>query len=123
MKFTQAVNMQVKEITGKDIPKGDETLLKYIAIDTATHIKNYINRAYIPQGLSYLWVNLTTARYIEVKLSSNAWQENELNVPKSIRLGDTTVELTGDDVKTRLTGAIEALRREDDMKCYRRLKW
>jgi hypothetical protein len=123
MKFTEAVNMQVRQITGKDISKEDTTLLKYISLDAETHIKNFINRAYIPQGLSYLWVNLTTARYIEVKLSSNAWQENELNVPKSIRLGDTTVELTGDDVKTRLTGAIEALRREDDMKCYRRLKW
>lgn len=123
MKFTEAVNMQVRQITGKDISKEDTTLLKYISLDAETHIKNFINHSCVPKGLSYVWVNLTTARYIEVKLSSNAWQENELNVPKSIRLGDTTVELTGDDVKTRLMGAIEALRREDDMKCYRRLKW
>nr|DAM85200.1 MAG TPA: tail connector protein [Caudoviricetes sp.] len=123
MKFTEAVNMQVRQITGKDVSKEDTTLLKYISLDVETHIKNFINYSCVPNGLSYVWVNLTTARYIEVKLSSNAWQDNELNVPKSIRLGDTTVELTGDDVKTRLMGAIEALRREDDMKCYRRLKW
>lgn len=123
MKFTEAVNMQVRQITGKDVSKEDTTLLKYISLDVETHIKNFINHSCVPNGLSYVWVNLTTARYIEVKLSSNAWQDNELNVPKSIRLGDTTVELTGDDVKARLMGAIEALRREDDMKCYRRLKW
>lgn len=49
--------------------------------------------------------------------------DDAVDVVKSIKEGDTTVELQGDTAASRLDALAAVLLRGRDLGCYRKLKW
>lgn len=124
MKLSEAIKLRVKQLAGVDIPDTDGELIRYMAGEKATQIRNNINQTAIPQGLQFVLVDMTAAAYILNRLHVNAWQEKDVRVPKSIKEGDTVVDFgDGNTNLERLESGARSLLTIRDAARYRRLKW
>lgn len=112
----------LKELTG--IPFDGDAFIEYLYKSEKQHILNDCNLMELPQELEYIVIERTVGRFLQLKLK-DILTDDELNVVKSIKEGDTQVEFGDVSNETRLQGVIASLlrSRERDMACYRKFKW
>lgn len=109
----------------------DPDMLDDVAIDFSMdkvleHVKNNCSIDDLPVGLTYAYVDAVAGTYIGALFNSGKLTGFDLEVtPKSIRLGDTTVETGGTSIDQKMTSLIKTLRTglEGELECYRKLRW
>lgn len=101
-----------------------DAFVEFVYNSEKQHILNDCNLSELPEELEYIVVERAVGRFLELKLK-DILTDDDLNVVKSIKEGDTQVEFGDVSNETRLQGVIASLlrSRERDMACYRRLKW
>lgn len=111
------------ELVGIDFEEND-TFIEFIYNSEKQHILNDCNLTELPTELEYIVIERAVGRFLQLKLK-DILTDDELNVVKSIKEGDTQVEFGDVSNETRIQGVIASLlrSRERDMACYRKFKW
>lgn len=109
--------------TGYSVPSEDESFLKYLWDSEGVRIKNDTNQDEVPEGLDGLQTRRTAAQYIKLKKKAILGDDG-LQVAKSIKEGDVSVELTGETGSERLD-SLYGIWMDDrgELACFRRLRW
>ena len=97
-------------------------LLNYLYESVAQHTKNECNVTEIPEGLQTVLDELTAGKFLALQKGVILSTEGT-EVVKSIREGDTTVELGGTSTEQRYDALVRVLIKERDFACYRRFRW
>ena len=108
------VKILIKGATGYDVKDSDMTLLEYIYQGDLQHVLNSCNLKEIPDELQ---------RTVDEMSKAAILSADELDVVKSIKEGDTTVELGGTSAEQRLDALIALWTKERDLGCFRKLRW
>ena len=93
------------------------------------HIKNQINRTEIPAELTEVWVDRTCGGYLSAAYASGKLELESLdltNAVQSVSEGDTSVTFAADaSDSARLSVLISSLLTagEEDLLCFRKLRW
>ena len=116
------VRMLIKASVGYEVQDIDLPVLSYIYSDVAQHIKNDCNVAEIPEGLRAVLDELTAGKFLALQ-KGVILAADGLDVVKSIREGDTTVEIGGTTPEQRYDVLVQVLTRERDLSCYRKFRW
>lgn len=99
----------------------------YAIKKTENEIKNFCNISEVPDGLVLAEVEMVCGNFLAEKLSTGdlASQMNIDEALKSVQLGDTNVSLAdGDSAEGKLKTLIGILlNHNEDLLCYRKLKW
>ena len=116
------VRMLIKASVGYEVQDIDLPVLSYIYSDVEQHIKNDCNVAEIPEGLRAVLDELTAGKFLALQKGVILGTEGT-EVVKSIREGDTTVELGGTSTEQRYDALVRVLTKERDFAGYRRFRW
>lgn len=116
------VKLLIKASTGHTVADADTALLAYFCNSEEQDILNNCNLEVLPDELIYVVEERAAARYMQCK-KAEVLGDGNANIVKSIKEGDTTVELAGDTAPSRLDALVTELLRERDLECYRRLRW
>ena len=116
------VRMLIKASVGYEVQDIDLPVLSYIYSDVEQHIKNDCNVTEIPEGLQTVLDELTAGKFLALQKGVILGTEGT-EVVKSIREGDTTVELGGTSTEQRYDAIVRVLTRERDFACYRKFRW
>ena len=116
------VRMLIKASVGYEVQDIDLPVLSYIYSDVEQHSKNDCNVAEIPEGLRAMLDELTAGKFLAMQ-KGVIFGTDGLDVVKSIREGDTTVELGGTTPEQRYDALVQVLTRERDLSCYRKFRW
>ena len=111
-----------KGYTGYEITAEDEPLLKYLYAAEVQHVLNDCNLSDLPEELVSMVEMVTAGQFLMINREKILGDE-ALDVVKSIKEGDTTVELGGSNPEARLNSLISVLTKERDLSCFRRLRW
>lgn len=114
------VMLLIQSSTGYSV--SETSLIEYLLQSEKQHIMNYCNVKEVPEGLHNALIEQVAGTFMLIK-KEDILGSDKLNIVKSIREGDTTVEFGGDTPLARLTTIAEYLTRERDLVCYRKLKW
>lgn len=112
----------IKGYTGYVIGAADEALLQYLYDAEVQHVLNDCNVSELPPELTTMVEMVTAGKFLSISRLKVLGDE-ALDVVKSIKLGDTTVELGGNSAEARLNSLISVLTKERDLSCFRRLRW
>lgn len=109
--------------TGHTIPPEDESLLKYFWDNEGVRIKNDTNQAEVPTELDWLQTRRAAAQYIKLKKKAILGDDG-VQVAKSIKEGDVSIDLTGETDSERLD-FLYSIWMDDrgETACFRRLRW
>ncbi len=116
------VKTLIEGATGYVVKDSDMALLEYIYRGEVQHILNDCNRKELPAELQYVANEMTAGRFLQMS-KSGVLSADEIDVVKSIKEGDTTVELGGSSPEQRLDTLITLWTKERDLGCFRRLRW
>lgn len=116
------VKALIKGAAGYDVKDTDMALLEYIYQGEMQHVLNDCNLKEMPDELRHTVDEMTAGRFIQMCKPAVLTAE-DLNVVKSIKEGDTTVELGGTSAEQRLDSLIALWTRERDLRCFRKLRW
>lgn len=116
------IALLIKGYTGYEITAEDEALLQYLYDAEVQHVLNGCNQASLPLELTTMVEMVTAGKFLSINRAKVLGDE-ALDVVKSIKLGDTTVELGGNSAEARLNSLISVLTKERDLSCFRRLRW
>lgn len=115
------------EILGYECVEGDEFLIAFSIQKIENTIKNECNVTEIPDGLKYIAVDMICGEILLNKKQTNSLGDNFSidSVLKSVKLGDTTVQLDDESDESKLNVLINHLINygTDEFICYRKLKW
>ena len=113
----------IASATGYTVPPEDESLLKYFWDNEGARIKNDTNQEEVPEELDGLQTRRTAAQYIKLKKRAILGDDG-VQVAKSIKEGDVSVELTGETDSERLD-SLYGIWMDDrgETSCFRRLRW
>lgn len=92
--ITLLENMGVKDISC------DDALLGFIMHETINQVKSHCNISAIPKNAKETVISIIIGKYLKSLKSVGKLELNELDfdaAPKSVSLGDTKVEFTGND--------------------------
>lgn len=112
----------IKGATGYDFKDSDVALLGYIYQGEVQHVLNSCNLKEIPDELQHAVDEMAAGRFMQMSKAA-ILSADELDVVKSIKEGDTTVELGGTSAEQRLDALITLWTKERDLGCFRRLRW
>lgn len=113
-----------------DIESGNLFLLTLSMQSMRQRICNECNVAEVPEGLFYVYVDMTIGDYLNTLYCMNKLDIDSIDLQglvSSINLGDASVSYSNStndlsaDAKFRLL--VEELRKGRDFACYRKLKW
>ncbi len=93
--ITLLENMGVKNISC------DDALLGFIMHETINQVKSHCNISAIPKNAKEIVISIIIGKYLKSLKSVGKLELNELDfdaAPKSVSLGDTKVEFTGNDI-------------------------
>lgn len=93
--ITLLENMGVKNISC------DDALLGFIMHETINQVKSHCNISAIPKNAKETVISIIIGKYLKSLKSVGKLELNELDfdaAPKSVSLGDTKVEFTGNDI-------------------------
>ena len=116
------VRMLIKASVSYEVRESELPLLTYLYDGVEQHIKNDCNVAEIPEGLRAVLDELTAGKFLALQKGVILGTEGT-EVVKSIREGDTTVELGGTSTEQRYDALVRVLTRERDFACYRKFRW
>lgn len=116
------VRMLIKASVSYEVRESELPLLNYLYESVAQHIKNECNVTEIPKGLQTALDELTAGKFLALQKGVILGTEGT-EVVKSIREGDTTVELGGTSTEQRYDALVRVLTKERDFACYRRFRW
>lgn len=116
------VKMLIKACVGYEVKESELPLLGYIYNDVSQHIKNDCNVTEVPPGLQSILDELTAGKFLALQKNTIIGVDG-FDVVKSIREGDTTVELGGTSNEQRYDALVKRLTRERDFSCYRKFRW
>lgn len=115
------------ETLGYECAEGDEFLTAFSIQKIENTIKNECNVTEIPDGLKYIAVDMICGEILLNKKQTNSLGDNFSidSALKSIKLGDTTVQLDDESDESKLNVLINHLINygTDEFICYRKLKW
>ena len=114
------VKILIKGATGYDVKDSDMALLEYIYQGEVQHVLNSCNLKEIPDELQHTVDEMTAGRFMQMGKAAILSADD---VVKSIKEGDTTVELGGTSAEQRLDALIALWTKERDLGCFRRLRW
>lgn len=107
--------------------KGDDFLIAFSIQKIENTIKNECNVTEIPDGLKYIAVDMICGEILLNKKQTNSLGDNFSidSALKSVKLGDTTVQLDDESDESKLNVLINHLINygTDEFLCYRKLKW
>ena len=132
MEYITDITENVKEYIGSlgyGVLDSDLFLLNHNIETVKFYICNKTNRKEVPEGLKYIWINRSTAEFLNFKLKMNQLDIEGLNfsrIAKEIGEGDAKVVFentatTGDKFEVFLIGL--QTYGEEEMLKYRRLVW
>lgn len=107
----------------------DEWAVQFCIDKVANHIKNQINHTEIPEQLIEVLVNRVCGEYLQAAFAAGKLDLENLdltNAVQSVSEGDTSVTFASDSSDSaRLTTLINRLLStgEDDLLCFRKLRW
>lgn len=87
-------NMGIKDVSCDDV------LLGFIKDETVNQVKSHCNISVIPKKAKEIVIKMIIGKYLKSLKSVGKLELSNLDfeaVPKSVSLGDTKVEFTGDD--------------------------
>lgn len=116
------VKILIKGATGYDVKDSDMALLEYIYNGEVQHVLNDCNLKELPGELQHAVDEMAAGRFMQMSKAA-ILSADELDVVKSIKEGDTTVELGGTSAEQRLDALITLWTKERDLGCFRRLRW
>lgn len=116
------VKILIKGATGYDVKDSDMALLEYIYQGEVQHVLNSCNLKEIPDELQHAVDEMVAGRFVQMGKAA-ILSADELDVVKSIKEGDTTVELGGTSAEQRMDALIALWIKERDLGCFRRLRW
>lgn len=116
------IALLIKGYTGYEIITEDEPLLRYLYDAEVQHVLNDCNLSELPDELVSMVEMVTAGQFLTINRAKVLGDE-ALDVVKSIKEGDTTVELCGSNPEERLNSLISVLTKERDLSCFRRLRW
>lgn len=115
------------ETLGYECAEGDEFITAFSIQKIENTIKNECNVTEIPDGLKYIAVDMICGEILLNKKQTNLLGDNFSidSALKSIKLGDTTVQLDDESDESKLNVLINHLINygTDEFICYRKLKW
>lgn len=115
------------ETLGYECAEGDEFLTAFSIQKIENTIKNECNVTEIPDGLKYIAVDMICGEILLNKKQTNSLGDNFSidSALKSVKLGDTTVQLDDESDESKLNVLINHLINygTDEFICYRKLKW
>ncbi len=107
--------------------EGDEFIIAFTIQKVENTIKNECNIAEIPEGLNYVAVDMMCGEILMNKKQTNSLGDNFSidGALKSIKLGDTTVQLDDESDEVKLNTLINHLLNYgmSELICYRKIKW
>ncbi|WP_311194409.1 hypothetical protein [Selenomonas noxia] len=112
----------IKSCTGYTVTAEDDALLQYLYQSERQHILNVCNCADLPAELELILDETVAGRFLQLRKAA-VLGDAALDVVKSIREGDTTVEFGGKSAEQRLDAIIAVWTKERDLLCFRRLRW
>ena len=111
---------------GIEASQQDDTLITFSYELTLEHVLNNTNQEALPEGLIYSFISAVCGKYISaLYLSGKAEGIDFDSAFRSVHLGDTSVELsglTGAEKYKLLTDTLNS-DLEDELECYRKLRW
>ena len=116
------IALLIKGYTGYEVAEDDEPLLQYLYAAEVQHVLNDCNLPELPEELVTMVEMVTAGQFLMINREKVLGIE-ALDVVKSIKEGDTTVELGGSNPEERLNSLISVLTKERDLSCFRRLRW
>lgn len=116
------VKMLIQSVVGYEVKESDLPLLGYVYNDVSQHIKNDCGLTEIPPGLQSILDEMTAGKFLALQKNAISGAEG-FEVVKSIREGDTTVELGGTNNEQRYDALVKRLTRERDFSCFRKFRW
>jgi hypothetical protein len=132
MEYITDITENVKEYArslGYEVLDSDLFILNHTIESMKSYICNKTNQKEVPEGLKYIWINRSTAEFLNFKFKMNQLDIEGLNfkrIAKEIGEGDTKVVFentatTGDKFEVFLMGL--QTYGEGEMLKYRRLVW
>lgn len=118
----ERVQEVIKAFTGYEVKEEEKGFLQYLYESVERHIKNECNVVAVPEGLQAVHGEMTAGRFLQVQKAA-VLGSDALEVAKSIRMGDTTVEFAGSTPEARYDALVAALTKERDFSCYRKFRW
>lgn len=116
------VKLLISESTGYTVPDGDRGLLSWLWESEGQSILNTINQGTLPLELDGLHTRMTAGRYISLRKAAILGED--ARIPKSIKEGDVTIELSGEDDSTRLDSLVSHLMDTGgQLIAFRKLRW
>lgn len=116
------VKRLIQASTKYAVPDEDAALLTYLYNNELQDVLNNCNLTELPVELQHVVEERTAGRYLQLR-KSTILGDDAFDVVKSIKEGDTTVELAGETASARLDALAAVLLRGRDLGCYRKLKW
>nr|DAV46010.1 MAG TPA: tail connector protein [Caudoviricetes sp.] len=116
------VRMLINASVGYEVQEGDLPLLTYVYNGEEQHIKNECNVTEVPTELQIVLDELTAGKFLALQKGVILGTEG-VEVVKSIREGDTTVELGGTSAEQRYDALVQVLTKERDLSCFRKFRW
>lgn len=126
IEFIDLVLNRLKSLS-YEIVEGDEFLIAFTIQKVENTIKNECNITKIPEGLNYVAVDMICSETLMTKKQTNSLGDNFSidSALKSVKLGDTSVQLDGESDEAKLNALINHLMNYgmNELICYRKIKW
>ncbi len=110
--------------TGYETPETDDQILWWLWNAAGQDIINSTAQLAVPEDLVTLQVRMTAAAYISTHTAQIA-EACDMSTVKSIKEGEVSVDMTGATPEAILAGIAAELKGnpEEQMKCFRKLRW
>jgi hypothetical protein len=118
------VKLLISGTTGYEVPETDCALLSYLWTSTGQYILNMTAQEDFPAELDNLQTRMTAAAYISTHVSQIA-EACDMSAVKMIKEGEVSVDLSNSSPETILQGIAAELKGnpEEEMACFRKLRW
>lgn len=125
-KFIELVISRLESLTYA-IVEGDVFALAFTMQTVESTIRNSCNTASIPDGLTFIAVDMVCGQFLIQKKQTNSLGEsfNLDTAIKSIKLGDVNVSMSDASDESKLDWLFSYLMNhgKDEFVCYRRIRW
>lgn len=126
IEFIDLVLNRLKSLS-YEVIEGDEFLIAFTIQKVENTIKNECNITKIPDGLVYVAVDMICGEILMMKKQTNSLGDNFSidSALKSVKLGDTTIQIDGESDEAKLNALINHLMNYgmSELICYRKIKW
>lgn len=126
IEFIDMVINRLKSLT-YSVVEGDEFIIAFTIQKVKNSIKNECNTENIPEGLYYIAVDMICGEILMIKKQTKSLGDDFSidGALKSVKLGDTTVQLDGESDEVKLNALINHLMNYgiSELICYRKIKW